>query len=142
MDSVNVDNYKNAVPKNWESLMASLGCGNNEPAVMELVINEYQSSKLPAYVIFVTDGGVGSANEIQSLITKASKYPIFWQFVGVGGSNYGVLKQLDNMRGRYVDNANFFALDDFRSISDKDLYSRLLNEFPAWLKEIKAKKMI
>ncbi len=142
MDSVNVDNYKNAVPKNWESLMASLGYGNYEPAVMELVINEYQSSKLPAYVIFVTDGGVGSANEIKSLITKASKYPIFWQFVGVGGSDYGVLKDLDNMGGRYVDNANFFALDDFRSVSDKDLYARLLNEFPKWLKEIKAKRMI
>ncbi|MBQ6131988.1 MAG: VWA domain-containing protein [Selenomonadaceae bacterium] len=31
----------------------------------------------------------------------------------------------------------FFALDDFRSVPNPELYSRLLNEFPAWLKAIK-----
>jgi len=46
------------------------------------------------------------------------------------------------MGGRYVGNANFFSLDDFRSISDNELYSRLLNEFPLWLREIKKKGMI
>jgi len=142
MDSVNMKNYREAVPADWEGLMNRLGYGNNEPAVMEQVIAEYKKSRLPAYVIFVTDGGVGSASTIKKLLTDASRYPIFWQFVGVGGSNYGILEELDNMGGRYVDNANFFALDDFRSISDEELYSRLLNEFPGWLKEIKQKRMI
>ncbi len=73
---------------------------------------------------------------------QASKKPIFWQFVGVGGHDYGILEQFDTMEGRYVDNANFFALDDFRTVPNSELYSRLLNEFPQWLKEIKQKNMI
>ena len=141
-DSVNLRNYKTAVPQNWRSLMTQLGYGNDEPKVMREVINEFKSSKIPAYIIFVTDGGVGSEQKIRQLLIEASHAPIFWQFVGVGGSGYGILKRLDSMSGRYVDNANFFALDDFRSVSDSELYSRLLNEFPAWLKEIKAKGMI
>ena len=39
------------------------------------------------------------------------------------------------MPGRVVDNANFFSLDDVDKISDEELYNKLLNEFPMWLKE-------
>ena len=135
MPSVNMSNYENAVPISWESLMTSLGYGNNEPEVMQEIINEYKDSKLHAYVIFITDGGVDSASEIESLLKKASAYPIFWQFVGVGGCGYGILETLDTMSGRLVDNANFFALDDFKSVPNEELYSRLLNEFPNWIKD-------
>ena len=55
---------------------------------------------------------------------------------------YGILEQLDTMPGRYVDNANFFALDDLHDISDVELYDRMLKEFPLWLKEIKKLGMI
>ena len=113
MDSVNLYNYENAVPETWSNLMASLGYGNNEPDVMQEVIDEYQYSEIPAYVIFVTDGGVCQEKQIKKLLKTASDFPIFWQFVGVSGSNYGVLKRLDDMKGRRIDNADFFALDDF-----------------------------
>lgn len=142
MKSVNMKNYTSAVPRGWNDLMRSLGYGNNEPVVMKEVLAEYKRSKLPAYVIFITDGGVGSESEIKRVLIEASHEPIFWQFVGVGGSGYGVLERLDNMSGRYVDNANFFALDDFKRVSNSELYSRLLNEFPKWLQEIKRKRMI
>ncbi|KJR46304.1 tellurium resistance protein [Desulfosporosinus sp. I2] len=55
---------------------------------------------------------------------------MFWQFVGIGRENYGILEKLDTMESRVVDNANFFALDDIDRISDEQLYERLLNEFP------------
>jgi stress response protein SCP2 len=142
MNAVNMCNYQQAVPTSWHSIMSSLGYGNHEPAVMQEVITEYKSSNLPAYVLFITDGGVGNTNKIQRLMIESSRFPIFWQFVGVGGSGYGVLQQLDTMGSRYVDNANFFALDDFRKISDTELYDRLLTEFPQWLKEIKQLRMI
>jgi stress response protein SCP2 len=142
MPSVNIGNYQGAVPRNWQKVMASLGYGNNECKVMQQIIDEYKKSELPAYVIFITDGGVGNANGIKRLLTEASHYPIFWQFVGISGSNYGVLKDLDSMSGRYVDNANFFALDDFNKVSNSDLYDRLLTEFPQWLREVKGKGMI
>jgi hypothetical protein len=73
---------------------------------------------------------------------EASSYPIFWQFVGVAGSNYGVLEDLDKMKGRIVDNAGFFAVDDLKKIKDEELYDRLLSEFPHWLKEAKQKGII
>ncbi len=142
MPSVNMGNYQRAVPADWEQLMRELGYGNNEPAVMREVVDEYRTSSLPAYVVFVTDGGVSSERGIQKILIEASRMPIFWQFVGVGGSGYGVLERLDCMSGRYVDNANFFALDDFRSVSNSKLYGRLLNEFPQWLREIGQKGIL
>ena len=142
MPSVNMKNYESAVPSDWERLMSSLGYGNNEVLVMNDIMNTYKGTKLPVYVLFVTDGGVSNSSAISKILKEASKEPVFWQFVGVSGFGYGVLEELDNMKGRYVDNANFFALDDFRSVRNEDLYARLLNEFPEWLKEIKKKRMI
>ena len=142
MPSVNLKNFENAVPADWLKIRSSLGGVNNEPAVMNEVVAEYKNSKIPAYVIFITDGGVSRTTEIKNILIKASKLPIFWQFVGVSGKGYGVLEKLDTLSGRYVDNASFFALDDFRKVDNAELYSRLLNEFPNWLKEIKAKGMI
>ena len=115
---------------------------NNEPVVMRQVIDAYENSFLPAYIVFISDGGVGESKEIEKLIIESSKYPIFWQFVGLGGEDYGILEHLDTMKGRIVDNCNFFALDDIRSVTDQELYDRLLNEFPSWLKEAKKNNII
>ena len=142
MDSVNLDNYTKAVPKEWKQLMLELGGCNNEPVVLRMVLDTYRDTQLPVYVLFITDGGVSKKSEIQKIITEASKLPIFWQFVGVGGSGYGILEKLDNMKGRYVDNAGFFALDDFKKVSNEELYARLLEEFPKWLQTIRNKGMI
>ncbi len=142
MPSVNMKNYESAVPADWKQLMRTLGGCNNEVLVMNEIVREYTGSKLPVYVLFITDGGVAQAGAIKKILKDFSKEPVFWQFVGVGGRNYGILEKLDTLEGRYVDNANFFALDDFRKVSNPDLYSRLLNEFPQWLKEIRAKGMI
>lgn len=142
MNSVNLKNYTTAVPEDWKHLMLDLGGRNNEPIVMRMVVDEYKDTKIPAYVLFITDGGVNQKREIQNIITEASHLPIFWQFVGVGGKNYGILEKLDTMTRRYVDNAGFFALDDFKKVSNEELYARLLEEFPSWLEEIKRKGMI
>ena len=142
MPSVTMQNYLNAVPVNWKELMHSIGATNNEPPVMKEVVSEYKKSRLPAYVLFITDGGVSNEAKIRKILQEASKYPIFWQFVGVGGSNYGILERLDTMTDRYVDNAGFFALDDFKSVSSSELYGRLLNEFPAWLDAAHQRKIL
>ena len=46
------------------------------------------------------------------------------------------------MTGRYIDNANFFSVNDLESISDEELYNRLLAEYPVWIKEAKDKKIL
>lgn len=88
----------------------------------------------PVLVIFISDGGVSKNEEIEYLLRWASTLPIFWQFVGIGGGSYGALDKLDHLSGRFVDNANFFALDDLNQISEVELYARLVGEFPSWLK--------
>ena len=135
--NVTMKNYEIAVPNNWKKLMTRLGGSNNESLVMRNIIAEYEDSNLPAYVVFVTDGGIYKTGGIKKLLVYSSYMPIFWQFVGVWGNHYDILERLDTMRGRYVDNANFFALDDFMKVSNEELYSRLLNEFPNWLKAIR-----
>jgi stress response protein SCP2 len=90
--------------------------------------------KDPVYVVFVSDGGIYKNEAIKEVLTEASGHPIFWQFVGIGRADYGVLEDLDSMAGRRVDNAGFFALDDIEKVDDDELYDRLLTEFPVWLK--------
>lgn len=127
----------------WGGIIPGLGYGNNEPVVMRAILDDCKDgNETPTLVIFVTDGGIDKGAEIQRILVEASRYPIFWQFIGIGGSSYGVLESFDKMEGRYVDNANFFALDDYKSVSDEELYRRLLAEFPTWLKRVKELGML
>lgn len=128
--------------KSLGAIVKGLGIGNNEPPVMEDVIKYYKDSELPAYILFITDGGVYKSSEIKSLMIQAANYPIFWQFLGLGGSGYGVLEELDDLQGRVVDNADFFPIDDFKTVPDDLLYDRLLNEFPGWLNAAKAANIL
>ena len=127
------------------SLMLKLGGRNNEPIVIQDVIKKYtqeEPSKLPTFVVFLSDGGVTNESGIKKAIIDAAEYPIFWQFVGLAGSNYGILERLDTMSNRVVDNANFFHVDDLGKITDEQLYERLLNEFPSWMKQARAKGVL
>lgn len=116
---------------------------NNEPPVMKDVIHKYteeENEETPVFIIFINDGGVVS--QTRKVIRAASDQPLFWQFVGIGHSDFTVLEQLDTMKGRLVDNANFIHLDKIEEVSDEELYDRLLNEFPLWLKSAKEKGII
>ncbi|MCS0669677.1 VWA domain-containing protein [Cytobacillus firmus] len=116
---------------------------NDEPPVMEDIIQKYTSedpSKDPAFIVFINDGGCKKT--IKKPVAASSDKPLFWQFVGIGDSNFEVLEKLDEMDGRYIDNANFFHIKDIETISDNELYDLLLNEFPDWLKEAKEKNVI
>lgn len=142
--SVTTTGYENYVKR--ERPQGKLGYGNNEPVVMKDVIQKYTAEepddRLPVYIIFFSDGGVGNEKKISKLLVDSSGQPLFWQFVGIGRSYYGVLEKLDNLRGRVVDNANFFALDDLDEVSDGELYDRLFKEFPEWLREVKQRGII
>ena len=139
LDDITLNNYEDFVnesnggwrkwPVSWRS--------NNETAAIRQVIDHYkqEGSDIPVYVLFISDGGVHDTAGITNAIKDASKLPIFWQFVGLGGENYGILERLDTMSGRYVDNCNFFALDNLNDVSEDALYDMMLDEFPTWIKE-------
>lgn len=116
---------------------------NDEPPVMEDVISKYtveEPAKEPTLIVFINDGGC--KRTIKKPIVASSNKPIFWQFVGIGDSNFEVLEKLDTMEGRFVDNANFFHIKDIEKVSDEELYNNLLNEFPQWLEEVKRKGIL
>jgi stress response protein SCP2 len=87
----------------------------------------------PTLVLFFSDGGVYRNAEIERELRDAAGEPIFWQFVGLGRSQYGVLERLDTLSDRLVDNVGFFAVDDISTVPDAELYDRLLSEFPSWI---------
>lgn len=156
----------------WQQWMSDLNAGyNNEPAVIRDVIAHFSGltppdavaekkglfsskksfpdgfapaidARTPVFVLFISDGGVSHNQEIEFLIRWSSTLPIFWQFIGIGGSSYGALEKLDALAGRHIDNANFFAIDDLRQISEAELYDRMMQEFPLWLKAARGKGMI
>ena len=143
LSSINLDNINDYLineKDGWNRW--DIGGVNNEPVVMEDIIDMYEKSNQPVYIIFISDGGIYKKGPIKKLLIKSSSKPIFWQFVGIGGSDYGILEELDTMEKRVVDNANFFAIDNIDALSDEELYEKLLNEFPKWLKEAKDKNII
>ena len=126
----------------------SMGGTNYSPVIKD-VLNQYikktskgffkkAAAKLPEYVLFITDGDNFDKSNTDSIIKEASKYPIFWQFIGVGNDGFNYLRKLDDMTGRYVDNADFFAVNKIDNIT----YDKLFDEFPEWLVNDKVKKMI
>lgn len=117
---------------------------NDEPRAMRMVMDYYSRSgdKTPVYIMFLSDGGVHENRAITQLMVEAASQPFFWQFVGLGGSSYGILEKLDDMPGRVVDNCNFFAVDDLHDLTEEALYDKLMDEFPSWLQEARAKRII
>lgn len=137
VDLNNIQNFVENDHRGWKQW----NCGarwNNEPSAIQAILEFYKNADLPTYVLFISDGGIVKNREIQQLIREASKLPIFWQFVGVGGSNYGALEKLDALKGRVIDNCDFFAIDHIQQLNDTQLYEYLLQEFPTWLNKIQA----
>lgn len=117
------------------------------------------SQKYPVYVMFVTDGAPFDKSDATSHIQHSSYEPIFWQFMAIGKSNksakkkggffssliqsdFSFLEQLDNLTGRYLDNANFFSVEDPLEVSDTELYDLLMTEYPGWVKAASQKGLI
>lgn len=113
--------------------------------VMEDVYKKYayeEPSDIPAYVIFITDGENFDHEETRQILIESSRKPIFWQFIGIGDEDFRFLKELDNLSGRYIDNANFFSVNDLNRISDDELYNRMMREFSSYIQEIRKLGMI
>lgn len=119
--------------------------------------NKPFSNDVPVYVMFVTDGATFDEQETINHIQSSSYEPLFWQFMAIGKSNKGTkkrgflqlfqsdftfLEKLDHLSGRYLDNANFFSVEDPKSIPDNELYDLLMQEYPEWVKSASTKGLI
>lgn len=96
----------------------------------------------PVYIIFLTDGECNDKSDTYEVVSKLSHGGAFIQFIGIGNDNFQTLKNLDDMDGRLLDNADFFAVNDIDSLSDETLYERLMQEFPSWIPQARAHGLI
>ena len=110
---------------------------------LKMIQSKYKGNQGdPVFVIFVTDGNNSDKKESTQLITDLSRESIFFQFVGIGKEIFPYLNKLDDLPGRFIDNAGFMHVDDLATIDDSELYARLLNEYPEWLREARNKDIL
>lgn len=89
----------------------------------------------PVLAIFLTDGAPDSKPQAVEELTKASYAPVFWQFLSIGRENIPFLQKLDDLDGRYVDNADYKPVGNVDTLSDDELFNMILDEYPAWIVE-------
>lgn len=132
LNSVSKANFQNYVSNNG---ITSSG-GTTVLNVLVDIDKKYfqESANCNVFAIILTDGDIG---ELQSFITNSYTKPVFWQFVGLG-SDFAKLNTLNSANK----NVSFFSLNDISTISDYDLYHKLLAEFPTWYKESETKGLI
>ncbi|MDR1069800.1 MAG: VWA domain-containing protein [Gracilibacteraceae bacterium] len=139
----NVRSYSFDVSGGYERWMSMLNYQyNNEAEAMRDIMMIYASSREPVLTLFITDGHLSAEWQIEEVLLKTSRFPVFWQFIGLSGAEYGILEQVSEIPGRFSANANFLKLSDIDDISETELYTRLLTAVCHWNTEVEAKKLI
>lgn len=142
LETININNFYGLA----KSLLQKYRMGlTNYAPVMNDVISKYtveDTSYLPAYVIFVTDGDNDDKQTTENLIRDTCTQPIFWQFVGIGNHSMSFLEKLDDMTGREIDSVDFFRLNNPNEVSDEFLYDKLFDEYPNWIRIVKNKGIL
>ncbi|AKH83437.1 stress response protein [Streptomyces sp. CNQ-509] len=130
--------------ENGQIDMRMVGIQNEEQKVIAEVRAYVRENPAPdpTLVLFFSDGGVYRNAEIERELREAVEEPIFWQFVGLGASDYGVLERFDSLGGRRVDNVGFFSVDDISGLPDPQLYDRLLSQFPGWITAARSARIL
>lgn len=145
MPGMNINNYYDYVQKEILDKRYHMGGTNYAPVINDIksfYIDE-EPELVSNYILFVTDGDNFDKRATTETIKQISEYPIFWQFVGIGKSEFTYLEKLDDLKDRYVDNADFFSVSNIKDFYEKDsIYEYLLNEYPNWLEYPEVKDML
>ena len=135
MSEVNLQNYEDFVRQQIIRKGYGPNGGTNYSPVIKKTVKDYNDgSPYPAFGIFITDGENFDQSETDSAIRNSSNYKIFYQFVGIGNEEFRYLQKLDDLDGRKADNTAFIKVSDFDKLDDDQLYDKLLEQYPQWLK--------
>lgn len=126
------NNYMNYVSSVVEN--SGFRMGGTEYAPVLRAIHKKDSSKIPTFTIFITDGDNSDKCETDNIIREISRDNGFIMFVGIGYDNFNYLRRLDELAGRPVDNTGFVKFDNIADVNERTLYTELLSEYAAWLK--------
>ena len=112
--------------------------GTNYAPVIKQTMHDYDDGDPnPAFGFIITDGDNFDKSETDHIVRKSSKYKTFYEFIGIGRSSFPYLEKLDDLSGRSVDNTAFIKVRDFSDLSDDELYDKLLEQYPQWLRAMK-----
>ncbi|MBJ8345110.1 VWA domain-containing protein [Antrihabitans sp. YC2-6] len=56
--------------------------------------------------------------------------------------DFKFLEELDDMQGRFLDNADFFSVADPASLPDGQLYDLMMDEYPGWVAQAKQRGLL
>lgn len=113
------------------------------PPIEKISADVPRGKRVPTYVLFITDGGNSDRQATATAITQAAGKPIFWKFSAVGNEDaFPFLQKLDDLTGREIDNADFFAFPDPLAVSDEAFYEKMMQEFQGWISQAKAKGIL
>lgn len=128
--------------------------------------NSPYQDRFPVYVMFVTDGATFDEDVAREQVRSSSYEPLFWQFMAIGtsskalgsggrkrgffgggglaggGREFRFLEELDDMGGRFLDNADFFSVEDPAHVSDDELFDLLMTEYPGWLTQARQRGLL
>lgn len=135
MESMNMGNYETYVKNCIIRKGYGPSGGTRYAPVINKTIRDYNDgSPYPTFVLFITDGDNSDHSDTDRAIRESSKYKNFYQFVGSGQGPFPYLEQLDDLSGRAVDNTAFVKVADFARLTDDELYEKLLEQYPQWLR--------
>ncbi len=146
----NISNYKSYVPNLMRDYKLEGSTNYNKAINMirKFYLKNINKGKevirkdIPIYVMFLTDGDTFNKAESENEIRQASYEPIFWSFMGIGKDKFLFLEKLDELSGRYLDNASLLIAKTLRQMSDEQLYDALMKEYVTWVGEAKSKGLI
>ena len=135
LDPVTPDNLIGYVQKVILSRKDHFGTTCYAPVMQEITerFAVRERSDMPTFVVFITDGANSDKTAAKQVLTEASRFNIFWKFIGIGKEQFEFLERLDTLKNRFVDNANFVSVNDLAVLSDDELYTLLLEEYSDWL---------
>lgn len=93
-----------------------------------------KTAAMPRLVLFFTDGDAQDKEAARQMIREASREPMVFVFIGIGPEKFTFLDELDNLKGRFLDNATVVSIRDLTKISDDELYREMTKELKAWYK--------
>lgn len=99
-------------------------------------IRTCKGNSIPVFVIFITDGNCSDGAESDQAFRDSAEYPMFIQCVGIGHETFSYLVKIDDLPGRRVDNTAFVKISELENLSDDELYGKLLEQYPQWLKSM------
>lgn len=96
---------------------------------------------LPALALFITDGFPDDQKAAEVALAAASFRPIFWQMFSIG-QPIQFLQNLDDLDGRYIDNADYKNFANLSALTADELFDAVLDEFPGWVAEERSRGQI